>query len=65
VTSLPRTAAAPPIIPRLIVEDQPYTFLAETERLVAINARVRGAVINDASPYFNLEEWYVELAGPK
>jgi peptide/nickel transport system substrate-binding protein len=52
-------------IQELIVEDQPYTFLAETERLVAINARVRGAVINDASPYFNLEEWHVELAGPK
>lgn len=52
-------------IQELIVEDQPYTFLAETERLVAINARVRGAVINDASPYFNLEEWHVELAEPK
>jgi peptide/nickel transport system substrate-binding protein len=46
-------------IQALIVDDQPYTFLAETERLVGINARVRGAVINDASPYFNLDEWYV------
>jgi peptide/nickel transport system substrate-binding protein len=46
-------------IQELIVEDQPYTFLAETERLVAINATVRGATINDASPYFNLEEWYI------
>ena len=51
-------------IQELIVSDQPYTFLAETERLVGINARVQGAVINDASPYFNLEEWHVAGEAP-
>jgi peptide/nickel transport system substrate-binding protein len=49
-------------IQELIVADQPYAFLAETERLVGASARLRGAVFNDASPYFNLEEWHVNLA---
>ena len=43
----------------LIAGDQPYTFLYEGERLDGLNRRVRGAVINDASAYFNLEEWWV------
>ncbi len=46
-------------IQELIVADQPYTFLAETSRLVGVNTRVRGAVFNAATPYFNLEDWYV------
>ena len=51
-------------IQELIVADQPYTFLAETSRLVGVNTRVRGARFNDASPYFNLEDWYVETLPP-
>jgi peptide/nickel transport system substrate-binding protein len=46
-------------IQELVVADQPYTFLAETSRLVGVRTRVRGAVFNAATPYFNLEEWYV------
>jgi len=46
-------------VQKIIAEDQPYTFLYEGERLDGLNRRVRGAVINDASPYFNLEEWWV------
>ncbi len=42
-----------------IVSDQPYTFLYEAERLVAVNRRIRGAEINDATPYFNIESWWV------
>ena len=49
-------------IQELIAADQPYTFLAETERLVGVNVRVQGAVFNAASPYFNLEDWYVQVA---
>jgi peptide/nickel transport system substrate-binding protein len=67
-------AAAPtfeeqkPILDRvqaLIVADQPYTFLAETDRLVGVSARVRGARFNDATPYFNLEEWHVRTTAPE
>jgi peptide/nickel transport system substrate-binding protein len=46
-------------IQELIVADQPYTFLVETVRLVGVNGRIQGADINDATPYFNLEEWWV------
>lgn len=48
-------------IQELIVEDQPYTFLAETMRLVAVRSTLRGAEFNDATPYFNLEDWYVNV----
>jgi hypothetical protein len=49
-------------IQELVVLDQPYTFLAETSRLVGVNSRVQGAEFNDASPYFNLEDWYVNIS---
>jgi peptide/nickel transport system substrate-binding protein len=47
-------------IQALIVADQPYTFLVESIRLVGMTSRLRGVEANAASPYFNLEEWYVE-----
>ena len=46
-------------IQELIVADQPYTFLVENTRLTAHSSRIRGAKINAATPYFNLDEWYV------
>jgi len=46
-------------VQKIITQDQPYTFLYEGERLDGLDRRVHGAVINDASPYFNLEEWWV------
>jgi len=46
-------------IQEIIVEQQPYTFLYELRRTAAINRRISGAVINDATPYYNLDEWYV------
>jgi peptide/nickel transport system substrate-binding protein len=49
-------------IQELIVADQPYTFLVETTALVGLNRRVRGIEINAATPYFNLDEWYVRVA---
>ncbi|MCS7182322.1 MAG: ABC transporter substrate-binding protein [Thermoanaerobaculum sp.] len=43
----------------LIVEDQPVTFLYEAVQLVGIAQRIKGADINPASVFFNLQEWYV------
>ncbi len=46
-------------IQRIIHRDQPYTFLYEGERLDGLNRRVHGAEINDATPYFNVDQWFV------
>jgi peptide/nickel transport system substrate-binding protein len=45
-------------IQELIVEDQPVTFLYEATQLVGISRHLRGADINAASTYFNVEDWY-------
>lgn len=50
-------------IQQLIVRDQPYTFLYESDRVTALSERVHGADINAATPYFNLDQWRVEPAG--
>jgi len=42
----------------LITDDQPVTFLYEGSEAVAINRHVRGADINSAGIFFNVEEWY-------
>ena len=47
-------------IQEIIVASQPYTFLVENVRLTAHTHRIRGAQINAATPYFNIDEWYVE-----
>ncbi len=49
-------------IQELIVADQPYLFLVETRKLAALSTRIRDADINDASPFFNLDEWWVSTA---
>jgi len=49
-------------IQELVVADQPYTFLVESQRLNGLNVRVLGADINAASPYYNLAEWYVNTS---
>jgi len=46
-------------IQALIVADQPYTFLVENTRLVGVNSRIRGAQINDATIFFNIDEWEI------
>jgi peptide/nickel transport system substrate-binding protein len=48
-------------IQELIVADQPYTFLVENVRLTAHNSRIRGARINAATPFFNVDEWTVKV----
>lgn len=50
------------LIQELIVADQPYTFLLENTRVTAHSKRIRGARINAATPYFNIDEWYVRTA---
>jgi peptide/nickel transport system substrate-binding protein len=52
-------------IQELIVADQPYAFLAEGLGLDGLRFRVHGAIINEATPYFNLEDWYVNMAPPR
>ncbi len=47
-------------IQKAIVADQPYTFLYESDRLVALSKRIGDADINSASPYFNLDRWTIE-----
>jgi len=65
---LEEAAAAPdfetqkPLLDRiqeLIVADQPYTFLVENTRLVGLNSRIHGAKINDATIFFNVDEWEI------
>jgi len=46
-------------IQALIVADQPYTFLVENTRLVGVNSRIHGAKINDATIFFNVDEWEI------
>ena len=41
----------------LIVDDQPFTFLYENQRLNGLNRRVRNAKMNVLSTFFNLEDW--------
>ena len=43
----------------IVHRDQPYTFLYEGQRLDGINRRIHNAVINDATAYFNVDEWTV------
>jgi len=56
----PDFESARPILDRiqeLIVADQPVTFLYESDKLVAMNRRIRGARINSGSIFFNADEW--------
>ncbi len=59
---LTTATALKPVLDRfqqLVHRDQPYTFLYEGQRLDGINRRIRNAVINDATPYFNVDAWTV------
>ncbi len=47
-------------IQELIVFDQPVTFLYERNELVGLSRRVRGANVNAAGLFFNVQEWYWE-----
>jgi peptide/nickel transport system substrate-binding protein len=62
VSGLTDFAEQKPLLDRiqeLIVTDQPYTFLVEITQVTAHTRRLKGARINAATPYFNVDEWYV------
>lgn len=46
-------------IQEIVVADQPYTFLVENARITVHGTRIRGAEINAATPYFNIDEWFI------
>lgn len=51
---------AKPVLDRiqeLIAADQPATFLYEADVLIGVSRRVRGAEMNGASIFFNVDEW--------
>jgi peptide/nickel transport system substrate-binding protein len=67
--SQPEIVAAKPYLDRIqqiLHRDQPLTFLWESQRLNAVNRRVRNAKPNMLFSLFNLSDWWVEPgAGPR
>jgi peptide/nickel transport system substrate-binding protein len=62
VADAPDFATQKPLLDRIqeiIAADQPYTFLVENVRLVGLDSRIQGADINDATIYFNVEDWEI------
>jgi peptide/nickel transport system substrate-binding protein len=47
-------------VERLIHQDQPVTFLWESQRLAALSRRVHDARPNLQAGFFNLKDWWVE-----
>ena len=47
-------------IQAILHRDQPYTFLWEPQRLVAVDRRLRDAQPNPLSPFFRLERWWLD-----
>jgi peptide/nickel transport system substrate-binding protein len=45
---------------RIIVRDQPVTFLWESQRLAVVSKRVHDAKPNQARGFFNLKDWWAE-----
>ncbi|HET9211913.1 MAG TPA: ABC transporter substrate-binding protein [Thermoanaerobaculia bacterium] len=50
-------------IQQLVHRDQPLTFLWESQRLTALNKRVRNAHPTATFSFFNLQEWWVSPRG--
>jgi peptide/nickel transport system substrate-binding protein len=62
VTSLPELKQAEPYIhqiERLLHRDQPATFLWESQRVAAVNKRIRDAKPNQIHSLFNLKDWWL------
>ncbi len=45
---------------RLIVEEQPYTFLYFLDQLMGVNQRVRGVEMDVRGEWQNIREWYID-----
>jgi peptide/nickel transport system substrate-binding protein len=62
IAAAPDFATQKPLLDRIqeiIVADQAYTFLVENVRLVGLDSRVQGADINDATIFFNIDDWEI------
>ena len=47
---------------RLLVEEQPYTYLYFPERLSGVNKRVKGLVMDARGDWQNIKDWYIDPA---
>jgi len=59
----PTLEAAQPLFDRLqriVLEDQPYTFLWQSQRLVGARKRVHGVAPNHLFTLWDLDEWWVD-----
>ena len=45
---------------QIVQRDQPVTFLWESQRLTAVNKRVKNVRPTATSSFFNLKEWWIE-----
>jgi peptide/nickel transport system substrate-binding protein len=62
VASQPELKQAEPYIhqiERLLHRDQPATFLWESQRMAAVNKRIRDAKPNQMHSFFNLKDWWL------
>ncbi len=50
-------------IQRILHQDQPFTFLWESQRLSAVNKRLRNVKPNVLFSMFNLEDWWIQPGG--
>ena len=49
----------------LLVDEQPFTFLYQLERLEGLNKRIRGAVLDVRGEWVNLKDWWIPSAERK
>jgi peptide/nickel transport system substrate-binding protein len=47
---------------RLIIDEQPYTFVYFPERLAGVNRRVKGVVMDARGDWATLKDWYIDPA---
>jgi len=47
---------------RLVIDEQPYTFLYFPERLSGVNKRVKGLVMDARGDWQNIKDWYIDPA---
>jgi peptide/nickel transport system substrate-binding protein len=45
---------------RLIVEEQPYTFVYFPDRLAGVNKRLRGVLMDARGEWINIKDWHLD-----
>ena len=43
----------------LLVDEQPFTFLYQLDRLVGVNERIQGVVMDVRGDWLNLKDWWI------